>query len=37
VSLILAGQWTLGFGNLFGSAVLGALAVTGGIALGRWL
>ncbi len=37
VSLILAGQWTLGLVNLFGSAVLGAIAVTGGIALGRWL
>jgi fluoride exporter len=37
VSLILAGQWTLGLVNLLGSAILGAVAVTGGIALGRWL
>ncbi len=37
VTLMLAGQWVLGLVNLFGSAILGALAVTGGIALGRWL
>ncbi len=35
VTMILRGQIWLGFLNLFGSSILGALAVTAGILLGR--
>jgi len=37
VNLMLTGQWALGLLNLLGSAILGAVAVAGGIFLGRWL
>ncbi len=37
VNLMLTGQWSLGLLDLFGSAILGAVAVAGGIFLGRWL
>lgn len=36
VNLMLNGQWFLGLLNLFASAMLGAVAVAGGIFLGRW-
>ena len=35
VNLILTGQWFMGLLNLFGSAILGAMAVVFGIFLGR--
>jgi CrcB protein len=35
LTLIMNGQWLLGLLNLFGSALLGGLAVAGGIYLGR--
>jgi CrcB protein len=35
LALIMNGQWLLGLLNLFGSALLGGLAVAGGIYLGR--
>ena len=37
IVLLTAGNWTWGLLNLFGSAVLGGLAVIGGILLGRAL
>ena len=37
VNLLLTGQWFAGLLNLFGSAILGAAAVIGGIMLGRWI
>lgn len=37
VNLMLTGQWVFGMLDLFGSAVLGAVAVTSGILIGRWL
>ncbi len=37
VNLLLSGQWFAGLLNLFGSAILGAAAVIGGIMLGRWI
>lgn len=37
MTLVVGGQWSLGMLNLFGSAVLGALAALGGILMGRLL
>ena len=36
-NLILKGQWLPGMINLFGSAILGVLAVGLGVAIGKWI